>query len=95
MPKSQKKGKKYWYTYAFFTREGAPHQAHRNQNFTRWHGQLSMLISDLSSTMRTEAGHKGAYAAIVWPGQLDEWAALKSDTLPVFNVYEGGRAERV
>jgi len=89
------KSKKYWYTYAFFTREGAPHPAHHLRNFTRWHGQLSMLVSDLSSTMKTELGHKGAYAAIVWPGQLDEWTALKSDKMPLFNVYEGGRVEKI
>jgi hypothetical protein len=93
MPKN--KGKKYWYTYAFFTREGSPHPAHRLRNFTHWHGQLSLLVSDLSGTMRTELGAKGAYAAIVWPGQLDEWTAVHSDKKPVFNVYEGGRVERV
>ena len=92
---TKKKGKKYWYTYAFFTREGAPHPAHRLRNFTHWYGQLSMLVSNLSHTMKTELGSKGAYAAVMWPGQLDEWTALKSDKKPVFNVYEGGRAERV
>jgi hypothetical protein len=95
MPKAQKKSKRYWYTYAFFDREGTPHQAHRNQNFTHWHGQSSLLLSDLASTMKKELGHKGAYAAIVWPGQLDEWTAIHSDARPLFNVFEGGRIERV
>ena len=44
MTKSAKKSKKYWYTYAFFTRDGTPHAAHRLRNFTHWYGQLSMLV---------------------------------------------------
>jgi hypothetical protein len=95
MPKSKKKGKKYWYTYAFFTREGVPHPAHHNQNFTHWYGQSSMLLEDLSHTMKTEIGRRGAYAAIVWAGQLDAHAAIHSDAKPLFNVYEGGQVERI
>jgi len=100
MPKSQKKskratGSRYWFTYAFFTREGQPHPAHRNHNFTHWHGQLSTLLSDLSHIMKTEVGHLGAYVATVWPGQLDEWTALKSNILPLYHVHEGGRLERI
>jgi predicted GH43/DUF377 family glycosyl hydrolase len=95
MPRITKKSKRDWYTYAFFTREGAPHPAHRTRNFTRWHGQLSTLLSDLAHTMKTEIGHRGAYAAAVWPGQLDEWTAMKSDIKPLYYVHEGGRLEKL
>ena len=95
MPRSTKKGNRYWYTYAFFTAEGQPHPAHRLHNFTRWHGQLSKLLSDLASTMNTEVGHKGAYAVAVWPGQLDEWTAIHSDLKPLYYVHQNNHVERV
>jgi hypothetical protein len=90
-----KKSKRDWYTYAFFTAEGTPHPAHRLRNFTRWCGQLSVLLADLSHTMKSDLGHKGAYAIAVWPGQLDEWTALKSDVKPLYYAHQGGRLEKL
>lgn len=95
--KQQKKGQgsHTWYTYAFFTAEGQPHPAHHLRNFTRWHGQLSKLLSELGNYMRDEVARRGAYAAAVWPGQLDEWTAMKSDIKPLYYIHEGGRLEKV
>lgn len=95
MPKQKIKDKKYWFTYAFFTREGELHAAHRLQNFTRWHGQISMLLSDLKNLMSTEAGHKGAYVAAVWPGQIDEWEGLHGSVVPLYYVYQNKRVDRL
>ena len=95
MPRIMKKGKRDWYTYAFFTAEGAPHPAHRLKNFTRWRGQLSDLLSNLAYTMKNDILSKGAYAVAVWPGQLDEWTAMKSDIKPLYYVHQAGRLEKV
>ena len=97
MPKPRAKTKKkgQWYTYAFFTREGQPHPAHHLRNFTRWHRQLSHLLSELASYMRDPDARRGAYAASVWPGQLDEWTAMKSDIKPLYYIHEGGRLEKL
>ena len=95
MPRILKKSKRDWYTYAFFTREGQPHPAHRLRNFTRWHGQLSTLLADLSHGMRVEDVHRGAHAVAVWPGQLDQWTAMNSDVKPLYYVHEGGRLEKL
>ena len=46
-------------------------------------------------TMKTELGHLGAYAVAAWPGQLDEWTALKSDIKPLYYVHQGGRLEKL
>ena len=92
MQKKVNKGKRYWYTYAFFTREGQPSPAHRLRNFTHSHDQLSKLLSDLKGFMKHEQEthsdlNPGAYVAAVWAGQLDEWTALKSEILPLYYVY--------
>jgi hypothetical protein len=91
--KAARKGKKYWFTYAFFTREGAPSPAHQQHNFTRSHDHLSKLLADLKGFMRreqetsTEMGNPGAHVVAVWAGQLDEWTALKSEALPLYYVF--------
>lgn len=92
MQKKVNKGKKYWFTYAFFTREGQPSPEYRTKNFTHSHDQLSKLLSDLKSFMKRELEthsdlSPGAYVAAVWAGQLDEWTALKSEALPLYYVY--------
>jgi hypothetical protein len=92
MPKKINKGKRYWYTCAFFTREGQPSPTHRLRNFTHSHDQLSKLLSDLKRFMKREQEthsdlNPGAYVAAIWPGQLDEWTALKSEALPLYYVY--------
>ena len=95
MPRIMKKNKRDWYTYAYFTEEGTPHPAHKLKNFTRWRGQLSDLLSDLAHAMQNDVERRGAYAAAVWPGQLDEWSAMKSDIKPVYYVHRGGRLEKL
>ena len=86
---SKPKGKKYWFTYAFLTREGQPNPVHRERNFTRWHGQISTLLSDLTRAMSSETWSKGAYVVTIWPGQIDEWQALHGAAMPLYNIYEG------
>ena len=92
MEKKRSKGKRYWFTYAFFTREGQPAEEYRTKNFTHSHDQLSRLLSDLKSFMKREQERHsdlspGAYVAAVWAGQLDAWAALKSEAMPLYYVY--------
>jgi len=53
------------------------------------------LLADLVHSMRVEVGHRGAYAAAAWPGQLSEWEATRGPTKPLFYVYEGGHVEEV
>lgn len=95
MPRILKKSKRHWYTYAFFTAEGVPYPAPRLVNFPHYHGQLSALLADLSHTMKTEIVRLGAHVVAVWPGQLDEWTAMKSDIKPLYYVHQGGRLEKL
>jgi hypothetical protein len=86
------KGKRYWYTYAFFTREGQLAPEYRAKNFAHSYDQLSKLLSDLKGFMKREQEthsdlNPGAYVVAVWTGQLDEWSALKSEALPLYYVY--------
>jgi hypothetical protein len=87
--------KKRWFTIAYVTREGQPHPAHRASNFTRVYRRLDDLLYDLEYAMKSELGHRGAYAAVVWPGQISEWEALHGSTRPLYHVYEGGHRERI
>lgn len=89
------KAKKYWYTVAYFTREGAPHPAMTHANFAQHYTQLKILREDLQRVMSDPRLNRGAYAAVLWPGQLSEWTAIHGDTRPLLNVYEGGRTERL
>lgn len=88
-PTNKNKPRK-WYTVAYFTREGQPHPAYQLKNFTRHHIQLSLLVSDLRASFAPNL-LRGAYAAVVWEGQLDQWAALHDPTkIPVKYVLEDG-----
>jgi hypothetical protein len=92
---AKSKRKKQWFTVAYFTAEGQPHPAHQHSNFTRVYRSLDVLLEDLGYSMNHELGHRGAYAAAVWPGELSEWEALHSDVKPLYYVHQGGRVERI
>ena len=87
------KAKKKWYTIAWVTREGQPHPAHRNENFSQVFKTEDMLIEDLSYGMIHFS--RGAYVAAVWPGQIGEWIALHSNLKPLLYVYENGSVQRL
>ena len=86
MPK--KAAKKRWFTIAWLDQEGSPHPAFRNENFTRVHRAEKDLLDDLSHGMREFNPH-GAYAALVWEGQIPEWDAMHNSR-PHFQIWENG-----
>jgi hypothetical protein len=93
MSSKSSKAKRRWYTIAYLTREGAPHPAKRS--FEQWYRSETILLDDLSHIMSTEIGHRGAYVAAAWPGQIGEWEALHGKTKPLFYVYQGGKFDRL
>ena len=95
MPKTKKKGseKKRWYTIAYLQREGIPAPGHTN--FVRVYKSEKILLEDLVYSMSHELGHRGAYVASVWPGEIGEWEALHGNTKPVYYVYQGGSVEKL
>lgn len=90
---AQKAKKKSWYTIAWLTREGQPHPAHRNENFSRVFKTEDMLIEDLNHGMIHFS--RGAYAAVVWPGQVQEWIALHTNLKPVLQVFKDGFVQKI
>jgi len=80
--------KKRWYTIAWFTREGQPHPAFRHENFKRVYQTEKDVLQDLSHGMVHFNPH-GAYAAMVWEGQVSEWDAMNNKR-PHFQVWENG-----
>lgn len=88
---ARSKAKRQWFTVAYVTIEGQPCPAHSSSNFTKVYRSLVMLLEDLCYSMSHELGRRGAYAAVVWPGQLSEWEAMHSDIKPLYNVYEDGQ----
>ena len=38
---------------------------------------------------------KGAYVATIWPGQVGEWEALKSDLKPSLHIFGDGFVQRI
>lgn len=96
MPKKKRKiplpGKRWW-TVEFLTREGAPHPAHHFHNFTSHYDTLKQLAKDISGIMLSRS--KGAYVAAIWPGQVGEWEALKSDLKPSLHIFGDGFVQRI
>lgn len=93
MKKSREK--KHWYTVGYVTREGTPAPGHGVGNFVRHYMQLSLLREDVVRVMSGPFA-RGAYAAVVWPGQVGQYEALHDPQVkPLFYVFEGGRVERL
>jgi hypothetical protein len=90
---TKKAKKKSWYTVAWLTREGAPHPAHRQHNFTQTYATLDMVTADLAYAIVHMS--LGAYAAVVWPGQVSEWVALHTNLKPVCQILEGGFIQKI
>jgi hypothetical protein len=88
------RAKKYWYTVAYFTREGQPHPAHTASNFAQWYGQLAVHRDTLQRVMSSDVLRRGAYAAALWAGQLSPHVAVHGPAKPLMYVYEDGRVER-
>lgn len=93
--KKRSKEKKKWYTVAYLTREGAPHAAHSASNFSQVYKTETVLLEDFVYSMAHELGHRGAYVAAVWPGEINQQEALHGATKPVFYVFQGGSIERL
>lgn len=83
-----KPAKKKWYTIAWFTREGQPHPGLRDRNFTKVYKTEKILLEDLSHGM-SHFNPWGAYAVLIWEGQVSEWDAMNNQR-PHFQVYENG-----
>lgn len=91
--KRKSKLKRRWYTVAFLTREGAPHPAHLN--FSHVYKDEKVLLEDFVYAMTHELGHRGAYVAVAWPGEISEHEALHGTTKPLLYVYQGGGVQRL
>ena len=83
-----KSGKKQWFTIAWLDQEGNPHPAFRLDNFKRVFRAEKDLLDDLSHGMQHFNPH-GAYAALVWEGNVSAEQAMASKR-PHFQIWENG-----
>ena len=90
--RKKKQDSKRWWTIAYLTREGGVHPAH--PYVARVYKSEVMLLEDLVYAMTHELGHRGAYVAGVWKGELTETDCLRGSQKPAFYVFQGGEVER-
>lgn len=92
MPRTKKKRIiRKWWTIVYLTREGTMHPAHSDVD--QIYKYEDKLLDDLTRTMSHELGHRGAYAAGVWLGELSEQGCLYGPQKPAYYVFQGGRVE--